>query len=225
MRVAVFDRDAERGQDLCAQLPGSLFARVDVSDEASVAAGLAAVQQAFGGLDVCVSCAGINVGIKTLSDEGPHPLADFQRVIGINLVGTFNVLRLAAEQMAKNEPDENGERGVIVNTASVAAYEAQIGQVAYGASKGGIVGMTLPVARDLAKLGIRCNTIAPGLMNTPLFEKIPQKVVDRLVEMIQFPPRLGEPSEFALLARHIVENPYLNGETIRLDAGIRMQAR
>ncbi|WP_043767858.1 3-hydroxyacyl-CoA dehydrogenase [Algiphilus aromaticivorans] len=224
-RVAIFDMNAEAGEALAKELGDkAVFAEVNVTDEASVQAGIAKAMEAFGAIHVCLNFAGIAHASKTLGKDGPFPLDQFNKVIQINLVGTFNVLRLAAEQMANNEPVE-GERGVIINTASVAAYEGQIGQAAYSASKGGIVGMTLPIARDLAQLGIRVNTIAPGLIYTPLFEALGEKVVDALSQQVLNPQRLGRPEEIAQMAQSIVENAYVNGETIRVDGGIRMQPR
>ena len=183
---------------------------------------MARTLEAFGKVTACVNCAGIGVAMKTMGKEGPHPSSLFRKVLDINLFGTFNTLRLAAEQMAKNEPNEDGARGVTINTASVAAYDGQKGQVAYSASKGGIVGMTLPISRDLAFYGIRVCTIAPGLFLTPLFEGLGKEVVDSLSAQVTFPKRLGKPSEYGALARHIVESPYMNGETIRLDGAIRL---
>lgn len=177
----------------------------------------------MGSLRVLVNCAGIGPPQRTLARDGTaNDLGHFQKVVGINLVGTFNAIRLAAQAMAATEPLENGQRGVIVNTASVAAYDGQIGQAAYSASKGGIVGMTLPIARDLAVVGIRVNTIAPGLMDTPLLAGLPEKARESLATQVLFPQRLGDPDEFAHLAYHIIENDYLNGESIRMDGGIRM---
>ena len=181
--------------------------------------------EVFGGLHVVVNCAGIGSASKTVGKNGAHPLDYFKTVVDINLNGTFNVLRLAAVAMADNEPNEDGECGVIINTASVAAFDGQIGQAAYSASKGGVVGMTLPIARDLARMGIRINTIAPGIFDTPLMGMAPDAVRNPLIEMTQFPKRLGIPSEYAALEKHMVENPFLNGETIRLDGAIRMQPK
>jgi NAD(P)-dependent dehydrogenase (short-subunit alcohol dehydrogenase family) len=169
-----------------------------------------------------VNCAGIAIGQKTVGKEGPHKLADFARVVGINLVGTFNMIRLAADAMCKNAPESTGERGVLVNTASVAAYDGQIGQAAYSASKGGVVGMTLPIARDLARNGVRCVTIAPGIFGTPMLFGMPKEVQDALAASVPFPSRLGTPEDYGKLAVHIVENDMLNGETIRLDGAIRL---
>ena len=197
----------------------------NVTDESSVQSAVDKTVEVFGGLHVVVNCAGIGSASKTVGKNGAHPLDYFKTVVDINLNGTFNVLRLAAVAMADNEPNEDGECGVIINTASVAAFDGQIGQAAYSASKGGVVGMTLPIARDLARMGIRINTIAPGIFDTPLMQLAPDKVRDPLLESTQFPHRFGQPSEFADLAVHIVENAYLNGETIRLDSAMRMKPR
>ena len=222
-RVAIFDMNASRGEALAAELGDrALFCKVNVTDEASIQAGIEATLSTFGKITANVNCAGIGIAMKTLGKEGVHTLDLYKKVIDINLTGTFNTFRLCAEQMAKNEPNEDGERGVIINTASVAAFDGQKGQVAYSASKGGIVGMTLPVSRDLAFYGIRICTIAPGLFLTPLFEGLGQEVVDSLSAQVTFPKRLGHPSEYGALARTIVESPYMNGETIRLDGAIRL---
>ena len=197
----------------------------NVTDESSVQSAVDKTMEVFGGLHVVVNCAGIGSASKTVGKNGAHPLDYFKTVVDINLNGTFNVLRLAAVAMADNEPNEDGECGVIINTASVAAFDGQIGQAAYSASKGGVVGMTLPIARDLARMGIRINTIAPGIFDTPLMGMAPDAVRNPLIEMTQFPKRLGIPSEYAALAKHMVENPFLNGETIRLDGAIRMQPK
>lgn len=224
--VAIFDLNDEAGSALAAELgERAFYQRVNVADESNVRTAIEAVVAKFGAIHICVNCAGIGIAKKTLPREGEHSFDEFNRIIQVNLCGTFNVLRLAAQQMAKNDPDEGGERGVIVNTASVAAFDGQMGQAAYSASKGGVVGMTLPIARDLSANAIRVNTIAPGLINTPLFNSLPDEAINALVSMIQSPKRLGNPSEYAQLATHIVENSYLNGETIRLDGAIRMQAR
>ncbi|WP_372893273.1 SDR family NAD(P)-dependent oxidoreductase [Rhodosalinus sp.] len=224
-RVAILDMDAEKGQAM-AEATGGLFHGTDVSDPESVTAALDAVEAALGTPRVCVNCAGIGPAAKTVSKGVPHDAALFAKVIRVNQIGTFHMASQAAARMAALAPvGENGERGVIVNTASVAAYEGQIGQVAYAASKGGVVGMTLPMARDLSSLGIRVCTIAPGLFRTPLLEGLPQEVQDSLGQQVPFPSRLGDPSEFAELARHIMENPMLNGEVIRLDGAIRMAPR
>jgi NAD(P)-dependent dehydrogenase (short-subunit alcohol dehydrogenase family) len=198
------------------------FVRTDVTDEESAKAAVAAAIAAFDAVHGLVSCAGIVYGEKVVGKEGPHSLAGFARTISINLIGTFNVARLAAEAMAKNTPNAEGERGVIVNTASVAAFDGQMGQTAYSASKAGVVGMTLPMARDLARSGIRVMTIAPGLFQTPMADQIPPEIAEGLAKMVPFPPRLGRPSEFAALVRSIIENVMLNGEVIRLDGAIRM---
>jgi NAD(P)-dependent dehydrogenase (short-subunit alcohol dehydrogenase family) len=200
---------------------GVEFVRTDVTDESSVSA----VIDRAATLNGVVNCAGIGVAQRTIGRDGPHPLDAFVRVITVNLIGTFNVIRLAAAAMAKNEPNEGGERGVIINTASVAAFDGQIGQAAYSASKGGIVGMTLPIARDLARVGIRVVTIAPGIFDTPLLGGLPEPARQSLGAQVPFPPRLGRPDEYAALAQHIVENEMLNGEVIRLDGAIRMAPR
>lgn len=224
-RVIILDRDHERGNALAGQLGESArFAAADVTDEAEVQAALNLTQSAFGKLNVLVNCAGVGLAMRTTSSRGAHPLDLFETVIRINLIGAFNVIRLSATMMAGNDGNADGERGVIVNTASVAAFDGQIGQAAYSASKGGIVGMTLPIARDLARNGIRVCTIAPGIFDTPLLGSLPEAVRDSLGKQVPFPPRLGQPEEFAQLAQQIVENPMLNGETIRLDGALRMQS-
>lgn len=226
-RVAIFDLNEEAGQGMVDELgDAALFAKVNVVDEGSVAGGIKQTMDRFGAIHICVNCAGIGSAAKTYGKAGPHPLDDWSKVIAINLTGTFNVLRLCAEQMASNEPvNDDGVRGVIINTASVAAYEGQVGQAAYSASKGGIVGMTLPIARDLASVGIRVNTIVPGLIHTPLFDSLDKKVFDALSNSVLYPKRLGKPEEIAHLATSIMENDYINGECIRMDGGIRMQPR
>lgn len=226
-KVAILDRDADRGQAAAAGLgTDALFVSADVTRADSISAAVKAVLEAFGAIHVCVNCAGVGSAMKTVGRENvPHDLDIFETVLKINLIGTFNVLRLCAAEMAKNAPGEDNERGVIINTASVAAFDGQVGQVAYSASKGGVVGMTLPIARDLGPLGIRCNTIAPGIFNTPLMNAAPDKVKQPLIEMTQFPKRLGIPSEYAALVVHMVENRFFNGETVRLDGAIRMQPR
>jgi 3-hydroxyacyl-CoA dehydrogenase/3-hydroxy-2-methylbutyryl-CoA dehydrogenase len=224
--VLIADINDERGAALAAELgERASFQRTDVTDEGSVAAAVAAAAQADGGLRISVCCAGIGTGQRVAGRRGPHDLATFERVIAINLVGTFNVLRLAATAMLANEPSESGERGVCVNTASIAAFDGQIGQIAYSASKGGIVGMTLPAARDLAVGGIRVCTIAPGTFETPLLGELSEATRIALGEAVPFPSRLGRPSEYAALAGHIVENEMLNGEVIRLDGALRMPPR
>ena len=215
-------KDAE-GQALAKELGSAAkFVRTDVVDEASGKAAVATALDGYGALHGLVNCAGIVYGEKTVGKEGAHSLAGFVRTININLIGTFNMIRLAAEAMAKNEPNNEGERGVIVNTASVAAYDGQIGQAAYAASKAGVAGMTLPIARDLSRNGIRVMTIAPGLFQTPMVGQIPAEIAESLGKMVPFPPRLGRPSEFASLVAEIVRNVMLNGEVIRLDGAIRM---
>ena len=221
--VVIADVNADRGAALAAELgAGAAFIRTDVTSEADGKAAVQLALEKFSGLQGLVNCAGIGPPEKVLGKEGPHRLETFARVIGINLIGSFNMLRLAAEAMARGNPNAAGERGVIVSTASIAAYDGQIGQAAYSASKGGIVGMTLPIARELARAGIRVVTIAPGLFLTPLLESLPKEAQESLGKSVPFPPRLGRPEEFAQLAAHIVENEMLNGETIRLDGALRM---
>mgnify|MGYP001217498360 CR=1 FL=1 len=220
-KVAIFDRNAELGEKK-ADVLGGIFVNVDVGDAASAEAGVKAVAQKLGVPRVLVNCAGIGTAGRTVSKTGPMNLDHFALTIKINLIGTFNCIRLAAWEMSQGEPFAGGERGVIVNTASVAAFDGQIGQAAYSASKGGVVGMTLPIARDLSSLGIRVCTIAPGLFNTPMMASLPDEAKKSLGAQVPFPSRLGEPAEFAQLAMSIVENPMLNGETIRLDGAIRM---
>ena len=222
--VTIADVNAEKGEALAAEL-GVAFVACDVREEDQVQAAVDGAAQADGGLRICVCCAGTGWAQKVAGSKGPHQLEPFAVIIAINLIGTFNVLRLAASAMLGNEPLEDGERGVCVNTASIAAYDGQVGQVAYSASKGGVVGMTLPAARDLASAGIRVVTIAPGLFDTPLLAALPQESRDSLGKSIPWPPRLGLPSEYAQLAAHIVENRMLNGEVIRLDGALRMAPR
>lgn len=227
-KVAIFDLNEDAGQAMVAELGADncVFANVNVVDEASVRAGIEATVTAMSAIHVNVNCAGIGNAAKTLGKNGPFPLDLWNTVIAVNLTGTFNVLRLCAEVMAKNEPvTDDGARGVIINTASVAAYEGQMGQAAYSASKGGIVGMTLPIARDLSTIGIRVNTIVPGLINTPLFNGLTPEFVESLSQSVLYPKRLGRPEEIAQLAAAIVDNDYINGECIRMDGGIRMQPR
>jgi NAD(P)-dependent dehydrogenase (short-subunit alcohol dehydrogenase family) len=215
--------DVGDGSALAAELGKSArYLKTDVTSEADAQAAVDLALKEFGGLNGLVNCAGIAIGEKVVGKEGPHQLASFQRVLTINIVGTFNMIRLAAEAMSKGAPNAAGERGVIVNTASVAAFDGQIGQAAYSASKGGVVGMTLPIARELARFGIRVVTIAPGIFETPMLKGMPQEVQDSLGKMVPFPPRLGRADEYAALVRHIAENEMLNGETIRLDGAIRM---
>lgn len=233
-KAAIFDMNEEKGNQLVAEYPGQvIFCNVNVTDEASVVAGIEATMKEFGGIHICCNFAGTGNGIRTMGKKGPFPLAEFNRIIQINLVGTFNVLRLCAEKMADNEVlNEDGGRGVIINTASIAAYEGQIGQAAYSASKGGVVGMTLPIARDLAVLGIRVNTIVPGLIATPLMMGGAEEMTPEIAEFLQplanqvlYPKRLGKADEIAQLAQQLVENDYINGECVRMDGGIRMQPK
>ncbi|EEX10542.1 3-hydroxyacyl-coa dehydrogenase type-2 [Ruegeria lacuscaerulensis ITI-1157] len=221
-QVTILDRDAERGAQVAAEIGGH-FAQTDVTDENSVAAAIALAMDKMGKITACVNCAGIAYGIKTVGKDGPHPLDAFQRTIDINLVGTFNVSRLAAVEMAKNEPESDGARGVIINTASIAAFDGQKGQAAYAASKGGVVGMTLPMARDLASTGIRVMTIAPGIFMTPMLAGLPEEVQKQLAADVPNPARLGDPREYGRLAGFIVEMGYLNGEVIRIDGALRMR--
>jgi len=221
--AVVADLKETEGRALVQELAGcAQFIRTDVADEASGKAAVAAAVDGFGGLQGLVNCAGIVHGEKVVGKDGPHSLAGFARTIGINLVGTFNMVRLAAAAMTANAPNTEGERGVIVNTASVAAFDGQIGQAAYGASKAGVAGMTLPLARELARHGIRVMTIAPGIFETPMMGEVPKEIAESLGKMVPFPPRLGRPDEFATLVREIVQNVMLNGEVIRLDGAIRM---
>ncbi|MEM9168753.1 MAG: SDR family NAD(P)-dependent oxidoreductase [Pseudomonadota bacterium] len=222
--VAVWDMKEDEGAAKAESL-GGLFQTVDVTSEDSVAAALKATTDGLGAPRVLINCAGIVAGEKTVGKNGPHRLETFQRVIGVNLIGTFNCIRLVAEAMAGLDPLDDGERGVIVNTASVAAFEGQIGQAAYSASKGGVVGMTLPIARDLMNVGVRVATIAPGIFETPMVAGMDQKVQDALGAMVPFPKRLGRPSEYASLAMEICRNTMINGEVLRLDGAIRMQPR
>jgi NAD(P)-dependent dehydrogenase (short-subunit alcohol dehydrogenase family) len=225
-QAVLLDLPRSAGADVAAALgPRAFYTPCDVTRADEVAAALDAAAGRFGAISGLVNCAGVAIAEKTLSRRGPHDLAAFSLVIQVNLIGTFNMIRLAAQHMAKNPPNEDGERGVIVNTASVAAFDGQIGQAAYSASKGGIAGMTLPVARDLAELGIRVCTIAPGLFDTPLMGMLPEPARASLAKQVPFPPRLGRPAEYAALAVHIFENAMLNGETIRLDGAIRMAPR
>jgi NAD(P)-dependent dehydrogenase (short-subunit alcohol dehydrogenase family) len=220
-KVVIADLQNDAGEALAKELGGK-FVKCDVTSEADGKAAVEAAVKAMGGLHVLVNCAGIGVAERTVGKDAPHDLARFTRVININLIGTFNMIRLAADAMVKAVPNAAGERGVIVNTASVAAYDGQIGQAAYSASKGGVVGMTLPIARDLSRNGIRVVTIAPGLFLTPMLLGLPKEAQESLGKQVPFPSRLGKPEEYASLARHIVENEMLNGEVIRLDGAIRM---
>ncbi|MFC5300500.1 3-hydroxyacyl-CoA dehydrogenase [Azospira restricta] len=225
-RVVLADLQKEAGEALARELGAAArFVETDVSSEESAKAAIAAAVSGFGGLHGLVNCAGVAPAEKVVGKEGAHRLASFQKVINVNLVGSFNMIRLAAEAMSKAEPNAAGERGVIVNTASVAAFDGQIGQAAYAASKGGVVAMTLPIARELARSGIRVMTIAPGIFETPMLLGMPPEVQDALGKMVPFPSRLGKPAEYAALVRHILENVMLNGEVIRLDGAIRMAAK
>jgi NAD(P)-dependent dehydrogenase (short-subunit alcohol dehydrogenase family) len=221
--LVIADLNAEKGEALAAELgERAQFVEANVMEADPVQAAVEAAAEADGGLRISVCCAGIGWAQRTAGKQGPHDLEIFHNVIKVNLVGTFNVLRLACTAMNENEPDDDGERGVCINTASIAAFDGQIGQVAYSASKGGIVGLTLPAARDMSSRGVRVNTIAPGLFDTPLLAALPEEARDALGATIPFPSRLGMPEEYAALALHIAENTMLNGETIRLDGALRM---
>jgi len=224
--LVICDIGAEQGRKLAAELGrrASFFA-ADVTDESQVAKAVAAAREKFGALHGAVSCAGIAPGERVLGKGGPHRLDTFRRAVEINLIGTFNVLRLSAQAMEMNEPDAGGERGVIVNTASIAAYDGQVGQVAYSASKAGVAGLTLPAARELARIGVRVMTIAPGIFETPMVAAFSPELQQALAAQIPFPRRLGRPDEFAALVEHIIVNPMLNGEVIRLDGALRMPAK
>ncbi len=219
--VVIADLNAQKGEALAGEL-GATFVEADVTDETAVATAVERAAAWTGGLRISVCCAGIGWAERVAHKGGPHNLEFFSNVVKVNLIGTFNVLRLAAAAMSENEPDEEGERGICVNTASIAAYDGQIGQIAYAASKGGIVGMTLPAARDMASRGVRVMTIAPGLFDTPLLAALPEEAREALGAGIPFPSRLGRPAEYAQLVEQIVANPMLNGETIRLDGALRM---
>jgi NAD(P)-dependent dehydrogenase (short-subunit alcohol dehydrogenase family) len=225
-RVVILDLQVDRGEKLASELgKNAVFVKTDGTSEESTQTAVNKVVETFGGLNVVINCAGVGDPGKLLSKKGPMPLSFFNRVVQINLIGTFNVIRLAVEKMVGNKPNEEGEKGVIINTASVAAFDGQIGQPAYSASKAGVAGMTLPLARECADYGIRVMTIAPGLFNTPMLEILPEAAREALGKMVPFPPRLGKPMEYARLAMHIIENPMLNGEVIRLDGAIRMAAK
>ncbi len=221
-KIALFDLNEDLGEKVAKEIGGT-FHKTDVTDEASVQASITAAKAAMGTITTAVNCAGIAPAATTIGKKGPHPLDVFQKTIDINLVGSFNVARLAAEVIAQNEPAEDGARGVIINTASIAAMDGQRGQAAYAASKGGIVGLSLPMARDLAKAGIRVMAIAPGIFLTPMLMGLPQEVQDQLAQDVTCPKRLGRPEEYAQLATFIVESGYLNGEVIRIDGALRMQ--
>ena len=222
--VHILDRNREAGEKLAGEIGGAAFSG-DVTDEADAKFALNVAAGVGDGLRILVNCAGIGTAGRILGREGPLPLADFERVIRVNLIGTFNMMRLAAARMAEAPECEDGARGVIVNTASVAAFDGQVGQASYAASKGGIVSLALPAARELARFGIRVNTVAPGIFLTPLLHSLPEEVQQSLAATIPYPPRLGDPSEFADTVRYLIENQYVNGEVIRLDGAIRMQAR
>lgn len=225
-KAMLLDVNGDAGGSLAHELGAAArFLKTDVTSEADGQAAVAAALDAFGRIDGLVNCAGVAPGEKVVGRDGPHRLESFARAVSINLVGTFNMIRLAADAMSKQDADAQGERGVIVNTASVAAFDGQIGQAAYAASKSGVVGMTLPIARELARFGIRVVTIAPGIFATPMMAGMPQDVQDALGKSVPFPPRLGRPEEFAALVRHIAENTMLNGEVIRLDGALRMAPR
>jgi len=226
-KVVIFDLNEEAAKEICVELGANVdFACVDVTNEESVEAGIQKVIATYGAIHICVNCAGVGTPQKVVGRTGAMPLANFKKVLDINLNGTFNVLRLAAAEMTKNEPlTEDGERGIIINTASIAAFDGQMGQAAYAASKAGVAGMTLPIARDLSSYGIRINTIAPGLFRTPMAAGLPEPVIEKLESMVEFPKRLGVPAEYASLAIFMMENGYVNGEVIRLDGGIRMSPR
>ncbi|GAB4360507.1 MAG: SDR family NAD(P)-dependent oxidoreductase [Gammaproteobacteria bacterium] len=224
-QVGVLDRDGDAAEAVAREI-GGIGLHADVADPNEVRAAIGALEERFGALRVCVHCAGIGPARRILGRDGVMPLEEFSRVVQVNLVGTFNVLRLAAERMAEHEPmGASGERGVIINTASIAAFEGQVGQAAYAASKGGVVAMTLPAARELAQFGIRVVTIAPGLVETPMLRALPEEIQQGLAASVPFPRRLAQPGEFARLAEHIAANEYLNGEVIRLDGALRMAPR
>ena len=225
-KAVIFDQSEENGKRLKNELGEAvLFLKADVTKEEDIQEAVNKAADFLGEVNTVVNCAGIGIAEKVIGRNGAHNLSLFSRVINVNLIGTFNVIRIVAENMSSNEVNESNERGVIINTASVAAFDGQIGQAAYSASKGGIVGMTLPIARELARYGIRVMTIAPGLFHTPMFDTLPQEARDSLGKMVPFPPRLGYPTEYAQLVESIIENPMLNGETIRLDGAIRMQPK
>jgi len=224
--LVIADLNEEKGNQVASELgDGVRFLKADVTNEEEVQAAATAASEADGGLRIAVNCAGVGWAERTVSKRGPHQLLPFETVVRVNLIGTFNALRFSAAAMGGNDPTDEGERGVCINTASIAAYDGQIGQIAYSASKGGVVGLTLPAARDLSSVGVRVCTIAPGLFDTPLLAALPQEARDKLGESVPFPHRLGLPAEYAQLACHVVENPMLNGETIRLDGALRMAPR
>jgi 3-hydroxyacyl-CoA dehydrogenase/3-hydroxy-2-methylbutyryl-CoA dehydrogenase len=220
-RVAILDRPQSEGERVATEL-GGVFCPADVTSGEQVEQAVAKTVEKFGGVQVVVNCAGVGTAARTITKQGPMPLELFKKTVEINLIGSFNVIRLAAARMSEGAPNEEGERGVIINTASAAAFDGQIGQAAYSASKGGVVALTLPIARDLASLGIRCMTIAPGTFDTPMLALLPEEARQALAKDVPFPKRLGRPEEFAALVCHIVENVMLNGETVRIDGAIRM---
>lgn len=225
-RAVIVDQNDRKGEELARKIgPSAIFVKTDVTSEEEINRMLDVCVATFGKVNTVVNCAGIVIGEKVVGREGPHQLESFSKVIEVNLIGTFNVIRLAASKMQENSVNEYGERGVIINTASIAAFDGQIGQAAYSASKGGVAGMTLPISRELARHGVRVMTIAPGLFETPMFEQLPEEARDALGKMTPFPQRLGKPYEFAKLALSIIDNPMLNGEVIRLDGAIRMQPK
>ncbi|RDY70984.1 3-hydroxyacyl-CoA dehydrogenase [Halobacillus trueperi] len=225
-RVVIVDQNEEKGAALAEELGSSaLFVKTDVTSADEIERMLQTTVETFGQVNTVINCAGIVTGEKVVGRNGPHRLESFSKIIEVNLIGTFNVIRLAAEKMQENEPNEYGERGIIINTASIAAYEGQIGQAAYSASKGGVAAMTMPISRELARHGIRVMAIAPGLFETPMFEQLPEEARDALGKAAPFPSRLGKPYEYAKLALSILDNPMLNGEVIRLDGAIRLQPK
>ncbi|QAS53084.1 3-hydroxyacyl-CoA dehydrogenase [Halobacillus litoralis] len=225
-RAVIVDRDGAKGEQLSEELgAGTLFLKADVTSANEINRMLDQAIEAFGHVNAVVNCAGIVIGEKVVGRDGPHELDSFSKVLEVNVMGTFNVIRLAAERMKANEPMDTGEKGVIINTASIAAFDGQIGQAAYSASKGGVVAMTLPISRELARHGIRVMTIAPGVFETPMFQQLPEEAREALGNQTPFPKRLGQPQEYAKLALSILDNPMLNGEVIRLDGAIRMQAK
>jgi NAD(P)-dependent dehydrogenase (short-subunit alcohol dehydrogenase family) len=224
--AVILDTAVERGEALAGELGDrALFRKTDVTNEDNVKQAIGDAVKKFGSINAAVNCAGLSSAVKTVSSKGPFPLDHFELIIKINLTGTFNIIRLAAASMAENKPLEGGERGVIINTASIAAFDGQVGQAAYSASKAGVVGMTLPIARDLASYGIRINTIAPGIFETPMAQQLPEGVRTSLENQVPFPKRFGKPGEFSSLVLQIIENQMINGETIRIDGGIRMSAK
>ena len=225
-KVSIFDFAQDRGEKVASELGDSvIFCMTDITDEANVQAAIDKTIETFGAIHIAVNCAGVGIPAKVLGKEGPMTMDHFNKVVQINLMGTMNVVRLSAEKMVENQGNDDGEKGVVINVASAAAFDGQIGQAAYSASKAGVAGMTLPIAREFAEYGIRIMTIAPGIFRTPMVEGLPENVQEALGKMVPFPKRLGEPSEFAALVQHILENPMLNGEVIRLDGAIRMAAK